>query len=177
VAQLYRREELKTGININRMNIDNKIQQTFNGPLIFMGITFVVTAIVLVFSSLWYLGILSFIIACFLLFTFSGMEIDTEKRMIKPYYMLFGLFKNGKWQSLEKYVGLTLVPMRKVYSVFSRANQRNNSEMDDFRVYLVNRSKKPALPLKSCKTRDAAQDSMDEFAIWLKLPVYSVKRH
>jgi hypothetical protein len=158
------------------MNIDNKIQQTFNGPLIFMGITFVVTAIALVFSSLWYLGILSFIIACFLLFTFSGMEIDIEKRMIKPYYMLFGLFKNGKWQSLEKYVGLTLVPMRKVYSVFSRSNQRNNSEMDDFRVYLVNRSKKPVLPLKSCKTRDAAQDSMDEFSIWLKMPVYSVKR-
>jgi len=158
------------------MNIDNKIQQTFNGPVIFMGITFALTAIALVFGSLWYLGILSFIIACFLLFTFSGMEIDTEKRMIKPYYMLFGLLKNGKWQSLEKYVGLTLVPMRKVHSVFSRSNRRNDTEIDDFRVYLVNQSKKPALPLKSCHTRDAAQDSMDEFSIWLKLPVYSVKR-
>lgn len=159
------------------MNIDNKIQQTFNGPLIFMGITFVVTAIALVFSRLWYLGILSFIIACFLLFTFSGIEIDVERRMIKPYYMLFGLFKKGKWLSLEKYVGLTLVPMRKVYSVYSRSNRINKSEMDDYRVYLVNRSKKPALPLKSCKTRETAQNSMDEFAIWLKLPVFSVKRH
>jgi hypothetical protein len=159
------------------MNIDNKIQQTFNGPLIFMGITFLGTAIALVFSSLWYLGVLSFIIACFLLFTFSGMEIDTERRMIKPYYMLFGLFKNGKWQSLEKYIGLTLVPMRKVYSVFSQSNRKNDSEMDDFRVYLINKAKKPALPLKSCKTLEAAQNSMDEFSIWLKLPVYSVKRH
>jgi len=159
------------------MNIDNKIQQTFNGPLIFMEITFVGTALILVFGRLWYLGVLSFVIACFLLFTFSGIEIDTEKRMIKPYYMLFGLFRNGKWQSLEKYIGLTLVPMRKVYSVFSRSNRRNNSEMDDYRVYLVNRSKKPALPLKSCKTREAAQNSMDEFSIWLKMPVYSVKRH
>jgi hypothetical protein len=177
MAQLYRTEKLKTGINFIRMKIDNKIQQTFNGPLIFMGITFAVMAIALVFNHLWYLGILSFIIACFLLFTFSGMEIDVERRMIKPYYMLFGLFKNGKWQSLEKYVGLTLVPMRKVYSVFSRSNRQNDSEMDDFRVYLVNRLKKPALPLKSCKTREAAQNSMDEFSIWLKMPVYSVKRH
>ena len=159
------------------MIIDNKIQQTFNGPLIFMGITFAINALLMVFSRMWYLGIPSFIIACFLLFTFSGIEIDTERRIIKPYYMLFGLFKNGKWQSLEKYIGLTLVPMRKVYSVFSRSNQRNDSEMDEYRVYLVNRSKKPALPLKSCKTRDAAQDSMDEFSIWLKIPVYSVKRH
>ena len=159
------------------MNIDNKIQQTFNGPLIFIGITFILTAITLVLSRLWYLGALSFIVACFLLFTFSGMEIDTERRMIKPYYMLFGLFKKGKWQSLEKYIGLTLVPMRRVYSVFSRSNKKNDSESDDYRVYLVNRSKKPALPLKSCKTRDAAQNSMDEFSIWLKMPVYSVKRH
>ena len=159
------------------MIIDNKIQQTFNGPLIFMGITFAINALLMVFSRMWYLGIPSFIIACFLLFTFSGIEIDTERRIIKPYYMLFGLLKNGKWQSLEKYIGLTLVPMRKVYSVFSRSNRKNDSEMDEYRVYLVNRSKKPALPLKSCKTRDAAQDSMDEFSIWLKLPVYSVKRH
>lgn len=159
------------------MIIDNKIQQTFNGPLIFMGITFMAVAIILVISHQWILGILGFIIACFLLFTFSGIEIDTEKRMIKPYYMLFGLFRNGKWQSLEKYIGLTLVPMRKVYSVFSRSNRRIDSEMDDFRVYLVNRFKKPALPLKSCKTTEAAQDSMDEFSIWLKMPVYSIKRH
>lgn len=159
------------------MIIDNKIQQTFNGPLIFMGITFMAVAVILVIAKLWILGILSFVIAGFLLFTFSGIEIDTVNRQIKPYYMLFGLFRNGKWQSLEKYIGLTLVPMRKVYSVFSRSNRRNDSEMDDFRVYLVNRSKKPALPLKSCKTREAAQDSMDEFSIWLKMSVYSVKRH
>ena len=159
------------------MIIDNKIQQTFNGPLIFMGITFMALAVILVIAKLWILGILSFVIAGFLLFTFSGIEIDTVNRQIKPYYMLFGLFRNGKWQSLEKYIGLTLVPMRKVYSVFSRSNRKNDSEMDDFRVYLVNRSKKPALPLKSCKTHEAAQDSMDEFSIWLKMPVYSVKRH
>lgn len=157
------------------MNIDNKIQQTFSGPLVFMGITFILTALALVFSRLWYLGVLSFIVACFLLFTFSGMEIDTERRMIKPYYMLFGLFKNGKWQSLEKYIGLTLVPMRKIYSVYSQSNRKSNSEKDEYRVYLVNRSKKPALPLISCKTPEHAQNSMDEFSIWLKLPVYSVK--
>lgn len=159
------------------MNIDNKIQQTFNGPLIFMGITFAITAITLVLNHLWYIGIISFIIACFLLFTFSGLEIDTEKRMIKPYYMLFGLFKRGEWQSLEKYIGLTLVPMRKIYTVYSKSNRNNDSEKDEYRVYLVNKLKKPAIPLKSCKTHEAAQISMDEFSIWLKMPVYSVKKH
>ena len=158
------------------MIIDNKIQKTFSGPIVFMGITFVIIAIVLVISGLWYLGFVSFIISCFLLFTFSGIEIDTEGRMIKPYYMLFGLFKNGKWQSLEKYIGLTLVPIRKVYFVFSQSNKINNSEEADYRVYLVDRSKRPAIPLKNCKTSDAARNSINEYSIWLKMPIYSVKR-
>ena len=90
--------------------------------------------------------------------------------------MVFGLFKRGKWLPLEKFKGLTLVPMKKVTSVYSRSNQQNTSVKNDFRVYLINNAKKPAYPLKSCKTREDAQNSMDEFAIWLKLPVYSIKK-
>lgn len=159
------------------MLIDNKIEKTFSGPLVIMGITFLIITVILTLTYHWIFGIASFIVATFLLFTYSGIEIDTENRMIKPYYMVFGLFKRGKWESLEKYRGLTLVPMQKVYSTFSRSNRKNSSVKNDFRVYLVNKAKKPAYPLKSCKSREAAQDSMDEFSIWLKLPVFSVKRH
>jgi len=158
------------------MIIDNKIEKTFSGPLVIMGITFLTLAVVLILNQLWIFGVLSFIVACFFLFTFSGIEIDTEKRSIKPYYMVFGLLKRGKWESIEKYRGLTLVPMQKVYTTFSRSNRKNSSVKSDFRVYLVNKTKKPAFPLKSCKTREDAQNSMDEFAIWLKIPVYSVKK-
>ena len=158
------------------MIIDNKIEKTFSGPLVIMGVTFMVIAATLVLNHLWILGVLSFIVACFILFTFSGIEIDSEKRMIKPYYMVFGFVKRGKWESLEKYRGLTLVPMQKIYTNFSQSNRKNSTVKSDFRVYLVNKAKKPAFPLKSCKTREAAQDSMDEFSIWLKMPVYSVRR-
>lgn len=159
------------------MIIDNKIEKTFSGPLVIMGITFMTVAIVLVSTHRAIFAVLSFIIASFILFTFSGILIDTKKRMIKPYYMVFGLFKRGKWESLEKYRGLTMVPMKKVYSTYSRSNRKNTTAKNDFRVYLVNKSKKPAFPLKSCKTREAAQNSMDEFSIWLKMPVFSVKKH
>lgn len=159
------------------MIIDNKIEKTFSGPLVIVGITFMTAALVFVSTHHAILAVLGFIIACFLLFTFSGILIDTEKRMIKPYYMVFGLFKRGKWESLEKYRGLTLVPMQKVYSIYSRSNRRNTNVKSDFRVYLVNKAKKPSFPLKSCKTREAAQNSMDEFSIWLKMPVFSVRKH
>jgi hypothetical protein len=159
------------------MLIDNKIERTFSGPLVIMGATFFVVTIILMLTYHWIFGILSFIVAAFLLFTYSGIEIDTDKRMIKPYYMVFGFLKRGNWETLEKYKGLTLVPMQRVYNTFSRSNRRNLSIKSDFRVYLVNNSKKPAFPLKRCKTLQAAQDSMDEFSIWLKMPVFTVKRH
>lgn len=158
------------------MLIDNKIEKTFSGTFIIMGSTFLFIAAILILNQQWILGVLSFLVAGFILFTFSGIEIDTEKRMIKPYYMVFGFLKRGKWESLENYRGLTLIPMKKIYTTFSRSNRKNSSTESDFRVYLVNKAKKPAFPLKSCKSREAAQNSMDEFSIWLKMPVYSIHR-
>ena len=159
------------------MIINNKIQQTFSGPLVFIGITFLIIAVAFVLNSLWYLGVPAFFVALFFLFTWSGIEIDTEKRTIRPFYMLFGLFRNGKQMSVEPYIGLTLVSMQKVYNMYSRSNRTNRSASNDYRVYLVDKRKKPALPLKSCKTPEEAQSSMDEFSIWLKLPVYSIRKH
>ncbi len=92
------------------MLIDNKIEKTFSGPLVIMGITFLAIAVTLTFTYHWIFAIASFIVASFILFTYSGIEIDTEKRMIKPYYMVFGILKRGNWESLDKYKGLTLVP-------------------------------------------------------------------
>lgn len=159
------------------MLIDNKIERTFSGPLVIMGTTFFAVTVVLMLTYHWIFGTLSFLIAAFLLFTYSGIEIDTEKRMIKPYYMVFGFLRRGNWESLEKYRGLTLVPMQKIYKTFSRSNRESLSSKNDFRVYLINNAKKPAYPLKRCKSREDAQNSMDEFSIWLKMPVFTVKRH
>jgi hypothetical protein len=40
----------------------------------------------------------------------------------------------------------------------------------------VNKARKPAIAIKTCPTREEAQNSIDEFSIWLKVPVFSVKR-
>ena len=158
------------------MIIDNKIDKTIDGPSIFLGITFLVMGIVLLLTSNWIFGIISSLIAFFLFFSYSGINIDTEKRTIKQYNNIFGIYKSGKWESLENYIGLTMVPMRKIYTVFSRSNRSNVSYEREFRIYLVNKRKKPAIPLKKCKTLDRAQNCMDEFAIWLKLPVYTARK-
>ncbi len=158
------------------MIIDNKLDKTLNGPSIFLGISFLVIGIILLVVENWILGSIGILIALFLLFSYSGINIDTKNRTIRPYNKFFGIIKTGKWESLEKYIGLTLVPMNRIYSIYSRSNRRNLSVEKEYRVYLVNKAKKPALPLKKCRTMKKAQNCMDEFSIWLKMPVYTINR-
>lgn len=77
---------------------------------------------------------------------------------------------------MNSYIGLTIVPMRKINTIASRANLTNTTVKKDYRIYLVNKAKRPAFAIKICKNREQARDSIDEFSIWLNLPVYSVKR-
>ena len=157
------------------MLIDNKIEKTISGPAIFIGLTFLIVGIVSLIGAFWLLGGFGFLIGFFLLFSYSGIQIDSKKRIIRPYNCWFGIFKTGEWKTLETYDGLTLVPMKKVYSVYSRSNRNITSSKNEFRVYLVDKRHKPALAIKRCKRREEAQNSMDEFAIWLHLPVYTIK--
>lgn len=157
------------------MIIDNKISKTLNGPTIFLGITFLFLGVVFIFQKSWIAGAGFTILATFLLFTSSGIIIDTEKKRIKPYYNLFGIYKHGTWESLDQYVGVTLVPMKKTQAVYSRSNRQTSSTEKYFEIFLVNKNKRPAVPIKKCKTPEVAQNSLDEFSIWLKMPVFSVR--
>lgn len=157
------------------MIIDNKIEKTVSGPATILGISSFIFGIASFWGGFILVGILGSLIALFLLLSYTGIQINTKKQMVRPYNCWFGFFKTGNWKTLETYDGLTLVPMKKVYSVYSRSNQKITSSKNEYRVYLVDKRHKPALAIKRCKDRDTAQNSMDEFAIWLHLPVFSVK--
>jgi hypothetical protein len=136
----------------------------------------VFTGLVIIWMGQFFLGIAIVILAAFFLTSFSGIEIDTDKREIKPYNQLFGIIRTGSWKKTDAYIGLTLVPMKRVSTIASRANLTTSTVHKDYRIYLVNKAKKPAIPIKICKTREQAQNSIDELSIWLRLPVYSIKR-
>lgn len=158
------------------MIIDNKISKTLNGPTIFLGITFLFLGIVFISQKNWIVGTAFLILATFLFLTYSGIEIDTENHTIKSYYNLFGIIKKGNSESLNQYKGVTLVPMKKVRSTFSQSNRQVSTSERFFMIYLVNKDNKPSIPIKKCKTQEQAQNSLDEFSIWLKKPVFSVQK-
>jgi len=145
------------------------------GPYIFFGFMFVPGVVLGIQNHLPIITVVSVIAMIYLFSTYSGVEIDTGQNKFRNYNKQFGLFKTGKWHSLDEYIGVTLVPLRKVYTMYSRSNRSNTSHKTEYRIYLVNRAKRPAIPIKKCKTQDDGYKCLDEFAIWLHKPVYSPK--
>lgn len=157
------------------MKINNKISPFLTGPYLFFGVIFIVAGVFGLINAQWGYASINLLIASYLFGTFSGVQIDTETREFRAYNQHFGVFKTGRWHSLDNYIGLTLVPMKSVNTMFSRSNRVNTSEKEEYRVYLVNKAKKPSIEIKKCKTPETGQNSLDEFSIWLHLPVFSVK--
>ena len=155
------------------MKIDNKISPFLTGPYLFFAFLFFPGLIFGLFDGKPLLAAISFVAIWYLLGTFEGIEIDTGSQKFRKYNKQFGLFKTGRWRSLDEYIGVTLVPMRSVQRMYSRSNRVNESTKNEFRVYLVNKARKPAVPIKRCKTMEEGQRCLDEFAIWLKMPVFS----
>lgn len=157
------------------MRIDNKIGRLTDGPALIIGLTFCLFGLLLLFNRTFLLGAILFLSGIYLLFSYNGVEIDTTQKQVRTYQKLFGLYKYGNWKSLDAFIGVTLVPIKTVQKIYSRSNRTNVVSDKQYRIYLVDRNKKPSLPIKCCKDLVKARNSLDEFAIWLKLPVYSVR--
>jgi hypothetical protein len=158
------------------VKINNKITPFLTGPYIFFGLILIVVGLLGLLTAQWLFASLNLLIAWYLFGTFSGVEINSGTRRFRSYNKHFGLLKTGSWRNLDDYIGITLVPMKNAYKMYSRSNRVNVSQKLEYRIYLVNKAKRPAVEIKSCKTPELGQQSLDEFSIWLKMPVFSVPR-
>ena len=158
------------------MKIDNKIDNAFGRTAVFVGGLFLLAAASFIYFEAYIAGVIVQIISLFVIFSYSGVEIDTDKKQVRPYNKLFGLIKIGRWESIKIYRGVTLVPFVKSESMASWSNRTTTLRSRDYRIFLVNKAKKPALAIKCCQNIDEAKDSLDEFSVWLKLPVFSFRR-
>lgn len=158
------------------MQIDNKIEMPFGKNASFVGVIFLLAGTGMLMFGAYLAGILAVFLASLVVFTWSGVQLDTGKNLVRPYNKWFGLFKTGTWKPLQNFIGVTLIPVTTKESMASWSNRTTSSRKTDYRIFLVDAGKKPAFAIKTCKTREEGQRSLDEFAIWLKVPVYSVKR-
>ncbi len=157
------------------MTINNKLDHLFASPAIFVSYIFIATGIFMA-KDHFVTSLIIIILASFFAFSYTGVEIDTVNRKVKQYTKIFGLLKTGNWKTLDAFPGLTLIPIKRVSTIASRSNLTTSTVHRDYRIFLINKAKRPAFAIKKCETREQAQNSIDEFSIWLKLPVYSVKK-
>jgi hypothetical protein len=155
--------------------IDNKTESAFGKTAVFAGIIFLLTGIIILIAGAFIIGAVVFLVAGFVAFTYSGVELNTDSRQVKQYNKLFGLVKIGKWKSFDPYIGVTLIPISTVEVMASLSNRISSTKTTDYRIFFVDKAKKPAFVIKRCPTKQTARNSLDEFSIWLKLPVYSIK--
>ena len=158
------------------MKIDNKIDNAFGRTAVFVGGLFLIAAASFFYFEAYIAGVIVQIISLFVIFSYSVVDIDTEIKQVRQYNKLFGLIKIGRWESANAYQGVTLIPFVKSESMASWSNRTTTMRSRDYRIFLVNKANKPAFAIKCCNSIDEARDSLDEFSVWLKLPVFSTKR-
>lgn len=132
--------------------------------LLITGIIFITTAT----------GIL-LLLAGFMLATFNdGVCIDTEQRRVKKFSGAFGIPFLGNWENIEDHAGLTVIPVKRHFTVWSRSNRSNLSEELDYRVFLTGNDRKPRFALLKRPTRESAFEEMDKLSGILHLPVMTI---
>ena len=158
------------------MLIDNKTNGSSGRSSVLAGFILLGTGVALCLSGGFSFGGIVLLVGFLLVFTYNGVEINTETRKVRQYSKLFGLFKAGRWMSYDSYVGLTLIPMSTIEQTAGWSNKISTSKTVDYRIYFVNEEKKPAYAIKRCDSKEMAKLSLDEFLLWLKIPVYTIKK-
>lgn len=156
------------------MLIDNKLDRSF-GKVAFMPGILIALLGCLTIIQIWPAILIP--VGLFISFTHSGAQINIKKRQVRLYQNLFGFYKSGKWKSLDLFNGLTIIPVKRYLKFWSMSNWFTSVEEPDFRIFLINRMKKPDFPIKRCCTLEDAQHRIDELSLWLKLPVFTIKKN
>jgi len=84
----------------------------------------------------------------FMAFTYNGTLIDTEKRRIKPYTSLFGIYRAGKWTGMEQFTGFSIIKATRKYTSYSRGSVRFDMSLSDLELVLIKKNSKEKVVLK-----------------------------
>lgn len=153
------------------MKISYKLDRSFGPNLAFSGWVLFVTGIIFISSVT---GIILFL-AGFMLATFTdGTQIDTDKRRVRRYSTPFAIPVAGKWENIEDHAGLTVIPVKRHFAVYSRSNRSNISDELDYRVFLTGNDRKTRFALLKKASQDAAVAEMDKLSGILHIPVMTI---
>jgi hypothetical protein len=143
------------------MPVRNNNLGKFLGPSSsYMGYIFIACGI---FTATYSLLALTLIIpGVFMAFTYNGIIIDTDKKKLRPYTALFGLFKTGKWIDSNQYTRFNIIRATKRYTSYSRGSVRFDMNISDIELLLINKSGTKKIVINKYKNFEDAHKDMEE---------------
>lgn len=150
------------------MVIDNKLDKAFSPSGVFAGYILLIVGVVSILTGV---GLIVALIGAFTAFTYTGVQINTDKNVYRTYSSLVGGIKVGHWKKLSGFTQITVSKSKKKYTTFSRSNRSIETNQIDYRVTLVNPSKNNRVEIKKCGTLDEAYVYAEGLSARLDIPV------
>lgn len=139
---------------------DNNLGKFFGPSSSYTGYVFIACGI---FASAYSLLALTLLLpGVFMSFTFNGIIIDIDKKKLRPYTALFGIFKTGRWIDADQFTRFSIIKATKKYTSYSRANVEFNLSVSDIELILTDRNGKKKVILNKYKNFEDAQREMEE---------------
>jgi hypothetical protein len=139
---------------------NNNLGKFFGPSSSYMGYVFIICGIVASTYSLLALTLL--IPGFFMAFTYNGIIIDIDKKRLKPYTTLFGIFRTGKWIDADQFTRFNIIKATKKYITYSRTNIRLDMNVSDIELLLINRNGTKKIILNKYTNFEDAHKEMEE---------------
>jgi hypothetical protein len=154
---------------------NNHLGKFFSPSASYGGYVFIACGI---FAAMYSLLALTLLIpGFFMAFSYNGIIIDSNKRKLKPYTALFGIFKTGKWINADHFTRFSIIKATKKYTTYSRASVRFDMSVSDIELLLINRNGTRQVVLNKFSNFEDAHKEMEELSQILlperSLPKYS----
>jgi hypothetical protein len=141
---------------------NNNLGKFFGPSSSYVGYIFIACGI---FASAYSLLALTLIIpGVFMAFTYNGTIIDTDKKRLKPYTSLFGIFRTGKWIDTDQFTRFNIIKATKKYTTYSRANVRFDMDVSDIELLIINRNGSQKVVLNKYSNFEDAHKEMEELS-------------
>lgn len=136
-----------------------------------VGLYFFISSIIMAYNSFAFSASAFVLIGVFIGLTPHGVLIDLETKKYKKYTNIFG-YKQGSWESYERFPYISLLQNTVKTHAFSRSNrQAETSSNLYYEICLLNKTHRKKVVIKRLKDRDIAKEDINKLAEQLDIEI------
>ncbi len=147
--------------------INNNLGKSFPSSAVFSGNIILLSGLLAIFFGGLILGIVISIIGFVVSFSYNGVLISPDEKIIKHYTWILG-FRTGHWADYSDFTHLTFSKGTKQYKAYSRTNRSHTFKNVYFEVHLVEAAENYKVRIYSSKNKDKAHKNAIELSEKMK---------